>query len=696
MAVTINILGNQETDEYKDALVLKEIFEKGLSNDISGRILIISNATLFGQEVKDVDIIALGSFDKYSLKLNTRAKYSASNGKDEIVDNEIMERLIFINDFCFVFECKKHRAEDIRLNGLTLLVKYSNKFSDVTHQSEKQKYSLKNFFEERLNYSPYIANFIWLRNVSWPTIKSLISNDEGVSTSHNYLPNSFGISFIFQLACIQRIPFTAFDSKLNKLKNYSSFSSFKRNRDDQIDFDRISNVFKIFERVKLGIGDLTRKKIEHITKNFLDNQKYAQAIGTKLVIISGRAGTGKTIRLLKIACDISFNKGARCLILTYNLALVSDIKRTLALAEIPDGVDEHTVNITTLHKFMYELLFGFGIGIERRQFENGAVAEYVKEFLPNYEDYLKQLHEYLKEGIINDFDINDLMKKNHDAIGWDYILIDEAQDWSDIEKEIILNIFKKEKVIIADGLDQLIRHQKKCNWTRMLKPDIDFHKTSGKKGLRQKVNLVTFVNKVAQKVNISWEIEPKEDLIGGKVIITTGAYNVDLHEQVFASCQKNGNKAYEMMFLVPPKLVDRNEKQRKFKYAEDFKMMGITLWDGTSTDVKSLYPTDLNQFRLLQYESCRGLEGWTVVCLDFDEFLTYRMETYVEEKSAEMELALESFDEKRDRFVYLWSLIPLTRAIDTLVITLKNKDSKISRYLREVYEENPDFVQWIE
>ncbi len=692
MAVTINVKGNKDTDEYKDALVLKEIFEKGIPHYVNGRILLISNATLFGQETKDVDLIAIGSFEKYSLNLRTRAKSRDTKTKQDVIDDEIKERQIFVNDFCFVFECKKHRAEDIQLNGLNLLVRYGNKLSDVTNQSEKQKYSLKSFFEERLKFSPLIANFIWFRSVSWQSIKEMLCNDSDVFTSHNYLPNTFKVSFIFQLACVQWLPFTAVDTDKGQLKNYSSYNSLRKG--EKIDFQRISDVFDLFEKVKDGIGQLTRKKVEHITKNFLDNQQYAQAIGKKLVIISGKAGTGKTIRLLKIACDIALNKGARCLILTYNLALVSDIKRSLALAEIPDGIDDYAVNITTLHKFMYELFFGFGIGVVTEQFDNGKSATFVKNFLPNYTVYLKELSEYLKEGIIDATDINAAIKRNHDAVAWDFLLVDEAQDWGDEEKEILFNIFGKEKLIIADGIDQLIRKQTKCNWTRGLKPDTDFHKTFGKKGLRQKVNLVSFVNKVAEKININWEVEPKEELIGGRIVISCSGYQKELHDQLLKECLSKGNKAYEMMYLVPPSLVERDGKKKHFKETARFSEMNIYLWDGTDSDLRTEYPTELNQHRLLQYESCRGLEGWTVVCLDFDQFVKYKMETYEEEKVNE--LALESFDEKRDRFVYLWSLIPLTRAIDTLVITINDKESKIHRILREIYEENPDFIQWIE
>jgi hypothetical protein len=70
------------------------------------------------------------------------------------------------------------------------------------------------------------------------------------------------------------------------------------------------------------------------------------------------------------------------------------------------------------------------------------------------------------------------------------------------------------------------------------------------------------------------------------------------------------------------------------------------------------------------------------------------METFTEYGSTE--LTIETFEEKRDRFVYLWSLIPLTRAIDTLIITIKDKNSKVGKALRKVYEQNPDYVQWIE
>jgi hypothetical protein len=330
-------------------------------------------------------------------------------------------------------------------------------------------------------------------------------------------------------------------------------------------------------------------------------------------------------------------------------------------------------------------------------------AKYIPEFISKYDDYLKELIDCIENGLIQEKEIQELMRSKHEKVAWDYILIDESQDWNELEKKIIFTIFGKHKTIIADGVDQLIRSQKKCNWLQGLKPDLDFKKTFEKKGLRQEVNLISFVNEYAKQAGVVWEIEPKQELIGGKIIISTKGYTQELHNEQLKHCKDCENSEYEMMFLVPPNLVSRTQTEneygkkievRKFKLTNEFAKMGISLWDLTNTDLRTQYAVELTQHRLLQYESCRGLEGWTVVCLELDEFIRSKLENFKEEETNE--LALESFDEKRRKFVYLWSLIPLTRAIDTLVITIKNKDTDVYKYLRKAYERYPDFVQWID
>lgn len=690
MGLKITIKGNKESSEYQDALVLKKIFETSISNS-SGEILIIANATLFGQPVKDIDLIVVGKLENHFVQVKTHTK---SKLLEKYIINDENYYKVFVNDFCFVFETKKHRAEQIQLNGINLLVEYDGKYKDVTTQSENQKYSTTTFFEDRLKFKPYVCNFIWLRNVGSESIKKLIGNNQKTENKHNYLPSTFNFQSLISLACTQNFPYQSIDTN-GKFRGHPGFNAFSYS--SEIDLKKIEAVFDIFTLVKNGIGDITRSKIARITSKLLADQQYAKSIGEKLVIIAGRAGTGKTIKLLTIACDLALNKNARSLILTYNHALVSDIKRTLALADIPDNIDTYSVNITTLHKFFYEIFIGFGIG-NIKETENKK--KYIPDFLSQYHLLLKELDEYIENGLIENQDIQKLMQSRHEQIGWDFIMIDEAQDWNEMEKKLVFKIFGKEKVVIADGVDQLIRGQKKCNWTHLLRQD-DFQKTNERRGLRQKVNLVNFVNELAKKLNINWALEPKEELIGGSIIIRTKPYDNNSHKKIFESCIANGNSAYEMMFLVPPSLVKKeigtdkygNEViTKEFALINDFRNQGIILWDGTNSDLRSEYVVNLNEHRVLQYESCRGLEGWSVICLDFDDFIKYKMETFKEENTGE--LALETLEEKRNRFVYLWALIPMTRAIDTLVITLRDKNSLIAKILKQIHEENPDYITW--
>jgi hypothetical protein len=77
-----------------------------------------------------------------------------------------------------------------------------------------------------------------------------------------------------------------------------------------------------------------------------------------------------------------------------------------------------------------------------------------------------------------------------------------------------------------------------------------------------------------------------------------------------------------------------------------------------------------------------------------DEFVKYIAYTYKEEgKQLRFSGNLREVD--KQGYTYLWSLIPLTRAIDTVVITLRNPNSTYAQRLKTVAEKLPDFVEWI-
>lgn len=693
MPINIKIKGQSDTDEYKAGQELKVLFEKSLPQEIEGDITIVSNVTLFGQEVKDVDLVVFGKVGQgFKRKLKFRPK-------DQ---EEYINKNVYFSNFCFAIELKKHSLKDIHIGALNnILVTYNGKKHDVTYQSERQKYSLVRYFKniDEVRKPVWVSNFIWLKNVKSKELLELTNKGE-----HNILPKEFGIDWLFMLLLSQSKPFEHTQSS-NPYWGSQSWNS------KEIEFSNLERAFELFENVKKNVGNISRSHFERMSKKILKDQKFAEAIldssdkGGKFVIIQGKAGTGKTVKLLNIACDLCLNYQKRCLILTYNFTLVADIRRTLTFAHIPDGVGRESVRIMTLFKFFIDLFEGFGI-------YNGDDVLDDKVFFDNYDMYCKTLVEFIKENKKPNMDIEDIMRQNHQLVSWDYIMIDEAQDWNPFEVEILYSIFGPSRIVISQAPDQKVRGSNNPRWVRpKWRIDHDFVQTNEKKSFRQKANLVSFVNQFADKFNLAWELEPNEDFVGGKVIITTN-YNIELHKDLYSDCLKSGNKAYEMLFLVAPsKIISDGEKEITFKRNErdknsitktfkkahcrlvdEFKDQ-IDFWDGTNKELRRDYPVKVDQHRLIQYESCRGLEGWTVVCIEIDELVKYLSNNYKEDTD-NLELELESPEEKKNRYVYMWSLIPLTRAIDTLVITIKDKNSDIAKKLYELHKENTQFVEW--
>jgi hypothetical protein len=599
--------------------------------------------------------------------------------------------------------CKKHRPvltiQEAGSGGQ--FFHYNGKRHDVTYQSERQKYSLVRYFKniDEVGKPVWVSNFIWLKNVTSKELLELTNKGE-----HNILPSEFSVDWLFMLLLSQSKPFEHTQTP----NPYWSSQSWKSS---EIEFSNLEKAFELFENVKKNVGNISRSHFERMSKKILKDQKFAEAIldssdkGGKFVIIQGKAGTGKTVKILNIACDLCLNYHKRCLILTYNFTLVADIRRTLTFAHIPDGVGRESVRIMTLFKFFIDLFEGFGIYAGKDSLND-------KDFFNNYETYCKALSDFIKTNKKPGIDIEEIMQQNHQLVSWDYIMIDEAQDWNPFEVDILYSIFGPSKIVISQAPDQKVRASNSPKWVRpRWRIDHDFVQTNEKKSFRQKANLISFVNQFADKCNLAWELEPNDDFSGGKVIITS-SYTLELHNALYSDCLKNGNKAYEMLFLVAPSkvisdgekeiIIKRSEqdenfitktiKQRHCSLVDEFSS-SIDFWDGTNRELRRDYPVKVDQHRLIQYESCRGLEGWTVVCIEIDELVKYLSNKYKDD-TENLELELESPEEKKNRYVFMWSLIPLTRAIDTLVITIKDRNSEISNKLYELYRANTEFIEW--
>ena len=188
-----------------------------------------------------------------------------------------------------------------------------------------------------------------------------------------------------------------------------------------------------------------------------------------------------------------------------------------------------------------------------------------------------------------------------------------------------------------------------------------------------------------------WKIKKNKDLNGGQIEIYL-KYNNTIHEEIVEHCKRSMCENYDILILVPPSMVTINDDgESHFYKINEYKRAGIDVFDGTNFSNRHRYPTK-DMARLYQYDSCRGLEGWVTVCCQLDELIKYKIDTTDRIVIKDM---YQGFDVEQGvkKFVYLWALMPLTRAVDKLIITLKDPNSEIGIILKNL-SKSFDFIKW--
>ena len=186
----------------------------------------------------------------------------------------------------------------------------------------------------------------------------------------------------------------------------------------------------------------------------------------------------------------------------------------------------------------------------------------------------------------------------------------------------------------------------------------------------------------------------KDAYSGGRVIVVSN-YTTDLHAELLNDGKKAKAEPYDILFLVPPQDVIDDHFIKYDLYQNN----GVYLFDGTNSDNREYYSLDNSLCRLYQYESCRGLEGWSVICYDFDLLIQSKLEFFKTKlEHGEMKPLLgSSITETAKKMTYLWTLMPLTRPIDTLVITLNNPNSEIGQLLYSMHNDKRHYdgiIEW--
>ena len=655
----LNVNNVTEPSEYIAAIDLKENWENELQN-VDGKIDIITSVRYPGGKTADIDILCLLDMKNYGICL--------PNGRE-----------VDIHKVALILEVKDHPVHRIRKQGLAYEVSYLGCYKNASSQSFDQVNDLQNYIKSTWSCknAPFLYNFLWFRNISQNDLDTLCGGTQ--PNNDNALPCQFSLEEI-----LQRV----ITIKPRAVDDYGVVNSFwKVEQYGGPDIQDIVHNFTTLRTIE-DCSELTRKRLDLLSAAKAEEMIQQEELSPEnLTIFKGRAGTGKTIKLLQYAVYLHNQGecGQRCLLLTYNNALVADVRRLLYLSDISTKLGERTIQIKTLHSFFLDMSYNIGcrqdriIGDPETYYAHGG---YEKD-LKNLFDKVSQLSQESQNQYVRD--------NPQYAIDWDYVLIDEAQDWMEIERDILYKVYGPSRIVVADGVDQFMRGCQTIDWAQGIS---NRSVINSNQSLRQKRSLTEFVNAFARLMLSSWQVIGNKEFVGGDIDIMKG-YNSTFHNAMLKQCLQDDATPYDVLFLIPPKDVNDGGGFRNF---EAFQKANILLFDGTDRKNRERYSTDMKLSRVYQYDSCRGLEGWCVVCYNFDILYEYKKQQFLNWlKSGKIQIdEMASDEEKAEKLTILWLLMPLTRAIDRLVITLSDSNSLMGKKLKELAKCYPDTITWHE
>jgi DNA helicase IV len=283
----------------------------------------------------------------------------------------------------------------------------------------------------------------------------------------------------------------------------------------------------------------------------------------------------------------------------------------------------------------------------------------------------------------------DMLHEHFGPRNFNHVLIDEAQDWYTKEKDILFAIFKPENFVISYGSYQMLRKKLSNNCDKNDPDDCDWSTFNDKKiseiqfddlqlNYRQKNNVCLFVSDLLQRLDFPKKIKANKELLGGNINISRSIdfdikkYEL-INEYTVTTCK---NASFDNLILVGP---DENDQSIVNKLVHSDRLF----FDGTKKSKE--FQSDFDAARIYHYESCRGLEGWCVIAYNLDLFLLKKTNLIVNPKEG------LSLQETKREGINQWLYIILTRAIDSLYITLYDVNSPISKEIIETAQNHHDF-----
>lgn len=439
------------------------------------------------------------------------------------------------------------------------------------------------------------------------------------------------------------------------------FSSWVRNGESD-QYEALRQTLGFFEQARTPAAH-DRRRIEVFTKKrIIADAQYLKKLGSQLLIFKGKAGTGKTARLLALARHCS-EHGVSCMLITYNHALALDIRRLVTvMSELGEPLE---LTVRTINQVTYRLAAAMGDSA----FQLALKSQYETNFAKGFATALGFL-----SGLMDGDDsseLRDLALSELPEFDKDYILIDEGQDWHPTEIGLMNWIAGgPHRLIVAIGPDQ---------HTRKYSSDWDSLSTQRQvvpcaMNVRQKPGLHAFNLRLSKALGEEWTESDMVSDAGTVELISDSALNRqsfwDELDERLGVAKPDGNRRADVLIFEPSYL------KPGANAAALLSAFDRPVWDGTNSKLRNTTPMlDPDAYRVLYYESARGLESWVAILRLVDvqaRNIRKRLEKEANDQNA------TAADDNAVRMAVLRTLrIAATRPIDALILTFRDEANEI-------------------
>lgn len=429
------------------------------------------------------------------------------------------------------------------------------------------------------------------------------------------------------------------------------------------------------EMTARDLAKLDRLTTEVLIRDVLDEvMKY---LGTHQIRLVGRAGSGKSTTLALIARRVAQRERARVLFLTYQRVLRGELEHLVRTITQSSGIPAGCIVVET----MFEVLLAAFV-------EFGGVVPTTPAGTTDYVALPSALRAFIAERGPDALakDAVALRELYPERFDFDYVFIDEAQDWRTPERDLLRALFPPERTVLADGLDQFAQRQSLCDWSANV-PRAKRYKRELHRSLRMSTNVAHFVTTFARAMGyIDWKIQSHPDLVGGRVIIArAGADRGALLARALEIAHAAGISPGDCLIASPPRS-GGDPHSPNVLLLNELAAHRFVAWDATDEQTRVLRRQP-EEVPLVPYGSLRGLEGWATILVDLDRAYENKR------RHPNLEPGETATPEDVARNL---TLLAITRAAHVLVITIADDASPISTWAKEAASAcGSDVVEWV-